>query len=75
MLMIGKLVIGKWLLVIDLGLLIAQFYIHNSRSLIVVYIIPNYVGMFNENKTFFQKKIPRVRTSCAPNKVLTFALT
>jgi hypothetical protein len=48
MLMIGKLVIGNWLLVTDLGLLIAQFYIHNSRFLIFVYIIPNYVYMFNE---------------------------
>jgi len=57
--MIGKLVIGNWLLATDLGLLIAHFYIHNSRFLIVVYIIPNLINMFNKILTFLRKKMTK----------------
>jgi len=53
------MVIGKWLLVEDLRLKIqdyrlqiAHFYIHHSQYSIVVYIIANLDGMFNENRIF-----------------------
>jgi len=34
-----------------------QFYIHNSKFSIVVYIIPNLPGMFNDNRTFLGKNV------------------
>ncbi len=56
MLMIGKLVIGKWLMAADSLLLIAQFYILESQLSFILYQTYSECSMKNE---LFKKIICR----------------